>query len=89
MRQAELSADQDWRQRVEEAIVALAACGETFCADQVREQAGDPPPSTSPNALGALVNRMARLGVIQMVGFTRSERICGHNNTVRLWRGAR
>lgn len=72
---------------LERAIAQLADSGRTFCADDVRELAGDPPQDTSPNVVGAIVNAAARSGLIVLVGYTHSARVVGHGNLVRCWRG--
>lgn len=89
MRCAERHASQDWKDRVNAAILTLAVSGREFIADDIRKLVGDPPIDTHPNALGALVNRAARAGHIQMTGYGRSAREIGHRNTVRIWRGVR
>lgn len=87
MEQAERNADADWRWAMEQAIRQLAASGRHFSADDARRIAGDPPIGTHPNSAGAVFNRMARQGVIRMVGYTRSARVVGRGNTVREWVG--
>jgi hypothetical protein len=81
--------DWAWRDRVNQAISQLARKPVDFTADEVRAVAGEPPQGTHYNALGALIQHAARRGQIEPVGFTRSYRVCGHGNLVRLWRGAR
>ncbi len=81
------NSDDTYRNKLWATIEALAAGGETFCADDARLMAGDPPAAYSPNLVGALFNHAAKAGLIRTVGFTRSARVKGHQNLVRLWRG--
>ncbi len=87
MRWVEHNSNADYRAKLISAIEQLAATGGVFTADQVRAIAGDPPTDTSPNVAGAVINHAAKAGLIEMAGFTKSARIIGHGNTVRLWRG--
>ena len=83
----ERNANQAYRARLIEAIEVLAASGYSFCSDQVRVLAGDPPADCSPNIAGAVINHAAKAGLIEFVGYTRSTRVIGHRNLVRLWTG--
>ena len=80
-------ADTDYRERLTTAIKVLAARGDTFCSDDIRLMAGDPPPGCSPNLVGALVNHALRSGLIHTVGWTRSGRVVGHGNLVGRYEG--
>lgn len=84
---AERHANPAYRARLIDAIEQLAATGQPFCADQVRAVAGDPPADCSPNVAGAVINHAAKAGLIRFVGYTRSARVVGHGNLVRLWAG--
>ena len=81
------NSDDSYRNKLWATIEALAAGGETFCADDARLMAGDPPAACSPNLVGALFNHAAKAGLIRTVGFTRSARVKGHGNVLRWWRG--
>ncbi len=83
------NADEAYSQRFFHAIEILAASGVGFTADAARDLAGDPPSTTSPNVAGAIFNAAAKAGLIEAVGYSRSGRVIGHANTVRLWRGNR
>lgn len=76
-----------WRLRYERAVCDLAASGREFISDDLRAIAGDPPAWVHPNAAGAIVSRLAKLGVIRCVGYGRSARVVGHSNVVRRWVG--
>ena len=75
-------ANTEYKERLTSAIKVLAARGGTFCSDDIRELAGDPPEGQSPNLVGAIVNHALRSGLIHTVGYTRSARVVGHANLV-------
>ncbi len=77
--------DTDYRERLTAAIKVLAACGEAFCSDEIRYEAGDPP--CDPHLIGAVVQGAVRRRVIKSIGLTRSRRIIGHGNRVGLYIG--
>jgi hypothetical protein len=78
-----------YRERLTAAIKALAAGDDSFCSDDVRRLAGDPPDGDSPNLVGALINHALRSGLIHTIGWTRSARVVGHANLVGLYVGRR
>ena len=80
-------ANTEYKERLSNSIKVLAARGETFCSDDIRKIAGDPPPGQSPNLVGALVNHALRAGLIHTVGYTRSARVAGHANLVGRYEG--
>lgn len=82
---ADQAASDDWKDRWDAAIVALAAMGEEFCADDVREIAG--PPTDHPNACGARFQAAARSGLIRPVGYRKSARDVLHAHPIALWVG--
>lgn len=84
----EAAAD-DYREKLTAAIRVLAARGESFCSDDIRQIAGDPPVGQSPNLVGALVNHALRSGLIHTVGYTRSTRVIGNGNLVGRYVGRR
>ncbi|HEV2036926.1 MAG TPA: hypothetical protein VGU71_22470 [Candidatus Dormibacteraeota bacterium] len=75
-------ADSLYRERLIASIKVLAASGATFCSDDIRQMVGDPPPRSSPNLVGALINHSLRSGLIHTIGWTRSARVVGHGNLV-------
>lgn len=88
MRWAERNpANTAYRAKLIGAIEQLAGSGGPFTSDDVRRVAGDPPVDCSPNVAGAVINHAARAGLIRMVGWTKSARVIGHGNDVRLWQG--
>lgn len=75
-------ADTDYRARLIASIKVLAASGATWCSDDLRRMAGDPPEGQSRNLVGALINHALRAGLIHTIGYTRSARVVGHGNLV-------
>ncbi len=86
MLRADVAASTSWKQDVDAAIVELAATGEPFTAEEVRELAGDPP--DHPNAMGARFNAAARAGLIVRVGYRLARRASLHRHPIALWVGA-
>lgn len=82
-----LNADDDplaaWRVRAQARLKALADSGATFTADDVTDQAGEPP---SPNAMGGLFR--ANRSSLVAVGYTQTTRQAGHARVIRVWRAA-
>jgi hypothetical protein len=83
------NSDADYREKLSVAIRVLAASGKTWCSDDLRQMAGDPPTGYSPNLVGALINHALRSGLIHTVSWTRSARVAGHGNLVGLYVGVR
>lgn len=83
MRTAEHTSDVRVRAALETVIRDLAATGQEFTADQVRQQV-DP---ASPQLLGAAFSRAARDGIIVCVGATTSASPSRHGGLLRVWRG--
>lgn len=79
--------DAAWQQEAEQAARQLAASGVEFTAETLCERVGRP--VSHPNAVGALVSRLARQGVIEAVRFEASTRTERHGNPNRVWRGRR
>ena len=80
-------ANTEYKERLTSAIKVLAARGESFSSDDIRQLAGDPPAGQSPNLVGALVNHALRSGLIHNIGWTRSTRVVGHANLVGRYEG--
>jgi hypothetical protein len=77
----------EYRDRLLGAIEILAIRGETFCSDDARALAGDPPHWVHPNIAGSVFNAASRAGIIRAVGMGYSRRVIGHHNRVLLWVG--
>lgn len=85
-RRADQAADAVWKQLADAAIDRLAATGQPFTTDDVREL-GVPDPS-SPKAWGARMLSAAKSGRIRRVGYQPSRRPSVHAHPVAVWVGA-
>lgn len=83
---ADLAADKVWKHLVDAGIDRLAATGQPFTADDVRDL-GIPDPS-SPKAWGARFLSAARAGRIRRVGYVPSRRASVHAHPIAQWVGA-
>lgn len=83
---ADLHADRVWKQLADAAIDRLAATGQPFTADDVRDL-GIPDP-TSPKAWGARFLFAAKAGRITRVGYVPSRRPSVHAHPIAQWIGA-
>ena len=83
---ADLNADDLWKEQADAAIDQLAATGEPFTADDVRDL-GVPDPA-SPKAWGARFLAASRQGRITRVGYVPSRRPSVHAHPIAQWRGA-
>lgn len=83
---ADASADAWWKATADQAIDHLAATGQPFTADDVRDL-GVPDPS-SPKAWGARFLSASRQGRIVRVGYQPSRRLSVHAHPVAVWQGA-
>jgi hypothetical protein len=82
---ADGAASEEWKDRWDRAIAALARTGEEFTADDVRRIAG--PPLDHPNAAGARFHAAARRGLIERTGYRKSARQILHAHPIAVWRG--
>lgn len=77
-----------FREHAETALAAFARSGVSFTADDIR---GAIPPGVEPhshNVLPSLIRTWAHRGVIQPVGWVRSNRASRHASVNRVWRGS-
>jgi hypothetical protein len=79
------SMDRWWRSCATAGLLHLAALGQPFTADRLRDL-GVPEP-THPNYVGALFIGASKAGVIRPVGFTTSRRPSRHAGVQRVWVG--
>lgn len=86
MRDAEAATWTGWRLVAERWLRHLAATGDPFTAEDLRELAGDPLGS-SDNSMGALIAAAARRGEIVPVGFVQATRPEAHARVIRQWKG--
>lgn len=82
---ADLAADSGWKQLADAAIDRLAAAGQPFTTDDVREL-GIPDP-VSPKAWGARMLSAAKGGRIRRIGYTPSRRPSVHAHPIAVWVG--
>lgn len=78
-------ADEAWKTRADSAIATLAAKGEPFTSEDVRELAGDPP--GHPNAMGPRFYRASVRKLIVQVGTRKARRASLHSHPLGLWIG--
>ncbi len=83
---ASASTHTGWRLVAERSIAELAATGEPWTADDLRERTGDPVGS-HPNAMGGAINAAVRRGIIEPVGYDQARRPEAHARVLRVWRG--
>jgi len=74
-----------WRVAAEAALERLAASGQTFTAEDVREEVGVL--TGRENALGGVIRRAAQAGRIVTVGYRPAARPGAHARVLRVWRG--
>lgn len=81
-------ADDDWKALAERLLRQSARLGIDFTTDEVMEQLDDSPFTThEPRALGGIVKRLIRQGVITQVGWARSRR--RHSSPIPVYCGAK
>jgi len=76
-----------WRIAAEATIADLAASGEEFTAEDVRDRVGTMVGRES--ALAAAFRVASRAGLITAVGWRTARRPEAHQRALRIWRGAR
>jgi hypothetical protein len=77
--------DAAWNQKARMEVMALISLGRPFTATEITDRAGLP---IHRNAVGALVNSLAREGVIRKVGFVNGTRQSQHARTIAVWEAA-
>lgn len=77
MARADQAADPDWKDAAWRAIVVLANSGDEFTADDVWERVGFAP--SEPRALGPLLVKAAKTGMIRNTGRRRNSRRPEHH----------
>jgi hypothetical protein len=90
MQAAEDHADEGWLRAARQEIAALAASGEPWTTDHVwyrLEQLGVT--TREPRALGALIRKAARDGLIRQQGYTPTTRPEAHARPIPVWCGRR
>jgi hypothetical protein len=78
---------EEWVQTCDGIIMAMAASGVDFTAEDVRGMAGDPP--HHPNAMGARFLAASKRNIIVRIGFSNSKRRERHASMLAVYKGAR
>ena len=78
---------EEWVQTCDGIIMAMAAAGSEFTAEDVRGMVGDPP--HHPNAMGARFLAASKRNIIVRVGFANSKRRERHASMIAIYRGTR
>ena len=91
MDRADRNADDDWKRRAGQLIAWMAEIWpDGFTSDDVYGHLEAEGFSThEPRALGPLIKRAERAGLIRWVGFERSRRPSRHRGTVTRWVGVK
>ena len=81
--------DPVWWEKARNRVMYLAASGEDFTVDKVIEHVGLPNAVevNANNSVGALINRMAKKGIIVRVGYDKASRLESKGRTIAIWRG--
>jgi hypothetical protein len=80
------AASSRWADRAHNAILALAATGKPFTANDVRDQVGPPP---KPNMVGPALSSAAKQGLIVKIGGTAATRRPRRSSSTAVWVGAK
>ena len=81
------AADPDWLDLAAAAIKHLAETRPAFTSDQVWQQVAGASPPREPRALGVVMRRAAKAGLIEATGrWIASGRVAAHSNPKRIWR---
>jgi hypothetical protein len=87
IRRADEHADRDWKRAAYEAVSNLALFREHFTTDDVHELLGDAVSTHEKRAMGAIMRRAARDGLIEATDrYVASDRPEAHRNPKRVWR---
>lgn len=76
-----------WRDSAERALAVLAASGEPFTLDALRQDPFTLPEPHHPNQYGALAAAARRAGLIEPIGYQSSILPSRRGSVVRVWRG--
>lgn len=81
-----------WTRRAETELIALAATGRPFTADDLLARVGPPDPGHAPNgrnsAVGSLFAQWHHRHHIEIVGFAQSTTPSRKGGLIRIWRGS-
>ncbi len=76
---------EDWKAAFSEAGSALAATGNPFTSEDITTRCGQPPPGTSPNAVGAMMSGLAKRLKLRIVGHVKARRPNQHATIISQW----
>lgn len=87
--QAASVVDAAWWDRARARVQYLAHLGDPFTVEDVIAEVGLPNNVTSNanNAVGALISRMAKKGLIKRIGYTQAARPESHARAIAVWQG--
>lgn len=85
--QVETNAHQEWMEMAVQCMYGLAASGAEFTSDTVRDAVPEEFATHEPRALGPVMMRGIRDGVITAVGWTTEGRAAAHARPRRLYIG--
>ena len=84
---AEDHADDRWRLLAQQSLARFIATGRPFTTDELWAELDDLDAEThEPRALGAIIRRASRDGLITAVGYQPSTRSECHGRPIRVWR---
>lgn len=86
MRAAALNTNVPWKRLAQRALSELAASGQPFTAEDLRERVGRPLGSHD-SALSSLFGNAARRNEIVACGYTQATRAEARGRVLRVWRG--
>lgn len=75
----------EWQDAAKAEIMRLARTGKPFTIEDVCDVVGMP--GGSNKAIGAVMNRIARTGMIYKYGQRPATRVSSHRRTLQVWRG--
>lgn len=78
--------NKEWLDAAKKAVIRKAAERDEFSADDARFFCGHLVSPTHPNAWGALLNTMARQGLIRRMGYIESSRPAARHRPVSVWK---
>lgn len=83
-------ADPDWRREAEAAVQILIRKGEPFSTDEVwRLLEGSSAKTHEPRAMGAVMRKFVKEGLIDSIGYQKTTRRESHRRPIAVWRPAR
>lgn len=75
----------EWQELAHAEIMRMARTGQPFTIEDITDVVGMP--GGSNKAVGAIMNRVARTGMIYKYGQRQATRVSSHRRTLQVWRG--